>query len=312
MTRGLTPLCLGLLCGACVAPTETDDGRAPGGDEPGVEPQAPAAPAAANEKVSVASPSGKPWQWSSCRVMGGCDDNNPCTHDICKAAPTPHCEHEPIVGSCDDGDPCTFGDVCVAGYCEGADRVALLSGDAIPEMDGWTLYGETGAATSDGSAVYVSTLGMDNPKPYAMYARDLDASVFDHFDIEWSMQIISSSHNAFDAGVAFFPSYSGYYGLNSERPQMIYFDPSGIGWGDESQAAWFDASVERLYRLHIDPDGVSKLYVDGEVALTREDVATNGTIAFGDQTNDTGVDGDFIIRDMALVPALSCMSAQIE
>lgn len=307
---GWMKLGVGLLCGACVAPTDTDDVLLE--QDPGAEPQAPATPALGKRKVSAATPIGKPWQWSRCQVQGGCDDNNPCTHDVCKTLPAPHCEHEPIVGSCDDGDPCTFGDTCVAGYCEGADRVPLLTGSAIPEMDGWTLFGETDAATSDGEAVRVTTAGLDNPKPYAMYARDVDPSVFDHFDLEWTMQIFDSSHNAFDAGVAFFPAYSGYYGLNTERPQMIYFDTTGIGWGDESEAAWFDATVERTYRLHVDPEGESKVYVDGELALTREAMAINGTIAFGDQTNDTGVDGDFTIKDVALVPALSCMSAQIE
>jgi hypothetical protein len=46
-----------------------------------------------------------------------CDDNNPCTDDICTAQGG--CEHPAIAGSCDDDEVCTVGDQCIAGECVG-------------------------------------------------------------------------------------------------------------------------------------------------------------------------------------------------
>ena len=45
-----------------------------------------------------------------------CDDQNPCTQDLC--AETSECLSVPIEGPCDDGDPCLGNDTCVAGFCE--------------------------------------------------------------------------------------------------------------------------------------------------------------------------------------------------
>ena len=47
-----------------------------------------------------------------------CDDQNPCTDDICTA--DGGCEAIPAQGECDDGNPCTLGDHCVDGSCAGA------------------------------------------------------------------------------------------------------------------------------------------------------------------------------------------------
>ncbi len=47
---------------------------------------------------------------------GNCDDDNPCTTDICN--PIEGCYYEPASGeSCDDGDPCTATSTCKAGIC---------------------------------------------------------------------------------------------------------------------------------------------------------------------------------------------------
>jgi len=46
-----------------------------------------------------------------------CDDDNPCTEDLCTA--TGGCEFEAVFGPCDDGDPCTAGDLCLDGACAG-------------------------------------------------------------------------------------------------------------------------------------------------------------------------------------------------
>jgi hypothetical protein len=51
-------------------------------------------------------------------VGGGvlpCNDNNPCTDDLCDA--DAGCQFEPNDGPCDDGSECTTGDHCQAGQC---------------------------------------------------------------------------------------------------------------------------------------------------------------------------------------------------
>ena len=44
-----------------------------------------------------------------------CDDENPCTDNVCTE--TGGCEYPPAPGECDDGDPCTVGDHCAQGAC---------------------------------------------------------------------------------------------------------------------------------------------------------------------------------------------------
>ena len=46
-----------------------------------------------------------------------CDDENPCTDDVCTA--TGGCEYPPTAAECSDNDPCTLGDHCVDGNCLG-------------------------------------------------------------------------------------------------------------------------------------------------------------------------------------------------
>jgi hypothetical protein len=45
-----------------------------------------------------------------------CDDDNPCTEDLCTAE-AGECAHPPLAGPCDDDDPCTVDDECAQGKC---------------------------------------------------------------------------------------------------------------------------------------------------------------------------------------------------
>src|SRR5690606_9112232 len=51
-----------------------------------------------------------------------CDDDNPCTVDVCVI--DVGCEHSAVADgtSCDDGDFCTLLDACTAGVCGGETR----------------------------------------------------------------------------------------------------------------------------------------------------------------------------------------------
>lgn len=56
-----------------------------------------------------------------CRTGPDCDDQNPCTSDVCDTA-NGLCSHTPSSsGACDDGNGCTLTDVCVNGVCTGMD-----------------------------------------------------------------------------------------------------------------------------------------------------------------------------------------------
>ena len=56
-----------------------------------------------------------------------CDDDNPCTKDICKVgsdgAPS-GCLNEPVDGPCEDGNACTAQDSCLDGVCKAGDALA--------------------------------------------------------------------------------------------------------------------------------------------------------------------------------------------
>ncbi len=51
---------------------------------------------------------------TACCTAASCNDNNPCTDDVCTAA---GCTHMNNSGSCEDGNPCTGPDVCAGGAC---------------------------------------------------------------------------------------------------------------------------------------------------------------------------------------------------
>ena len=61
-------------------------------------------------------------------VQQSCDDNNPCTQDVCLPA---GCQHTPALGTaCDDGNACTSGDKCGAtGQCGGGQNVCNCATD---------------------------------------------------------------------------------------------------------------------------------------------------------------------------------------
>jgi subtilisin-like proprotein convertase family protein len=52
---------------------------------------------------------------TACCTAASCNDNNPCTDDLCDAALG--CVHTNNTASCSDGNPCTGPDVCSGGVC---------------------------------------------------------------------------------------------------------------------------------------------------------------------------------------------------
>ncbi len=72
-----------------------------------------------------------------------CDDDNPCTDDICNPTGEPHCTYQPNFGDCNDNNPCTENDVC--GTDEFGNGVCLPGpderdcADTNPCTDDWCL-----------------------------------------------------------------------------------------------------------------------------------------------------------------------------
>lgn len=55
--------------------------------------------------------------YQQCQNNSDCNDNNPCTQDVCDTT-TWTCGHQNANGTpCDDGQWCTIGEYCVNGYC---------------------------------------------------------------------------------------------------------------------------------------------------------------------------------------------------
>lgn len=112
-------------------------------------------------------------------------------------------------------------------------------------------------------------------------------------------------HNQFDAAAAILGSFTAQtgFGTTAERAQMIYFDPTNMGWADDSPSfPLFPFSATdgayHTYEISVDASGAAAVRVDGTQALTRNGFTTNGAIAVGDQTNAPNVDGMLRIRSV--------------
>ena len=201
-----------------------------------------------------------------------------------------------------------------------AEAIEILSGSASPATEGWTAntnvlqpYPET----FSGGIYELNTIGAATEPgfpnipnfPFFLWSKAVGISVDPGLSIEWRMRVVNDDegHNFADAGIAFMASYvASGSPLGFDRRQMIYFDETQIGWGDETDSYSLAATLFHDYRLDVTPDGNASVYVDNVLALTRTGFATNGTIAFGDQTNDLyagpSFDGRFQIDSINVTP----------
>jgi hypothetical protein len=123
------------------------------------------------------------------------------------------------------------------------------------------------------------------------------------FSLEVVEQVVQVSlHNQLDAAAAIMGSLTGANGTAQERGEMVYLDPTAVGWGDDSQSFAFGV-VDGNYHtfvLSVDAAGAATFTVDGAMALTRQGYTSSGTIAIGDQTNDPNVDATTRYRSVVL------------
>jgi hypothetical protein len=192
-------------------------------------------------------------------------------------------------------------------------QTVLLNGASTPAAQGWTASGTSTPAatvTNNGSFTEISTLGTTggsgSTSGTLLYSKSFSLSSLPTFQINISLQVVAGSgvHNLLDAPVAFGTSIDNPFGTTTQRKQMLYFDPTGIGWGDQSDAFAMDTTdAFHSYSLFVNTlTGVASLAVDGVPRLTRTGYVTNDKLTFGDQTNDPDVNGDFRIASIDVVP----------
>ncbi len=96
-----------------------------------------------------------------CTTNSECNDNDPCTDNICAKGV---CSNPQNAGPCDDGDPCTQNDYCKKGICAGNgtctdtvdDTSDVTATDAGGDASGDTA-GDTGSATNCSKGEWDST-----------------------------------------------------------------------------------------------------------------------------------------------------------
>ncbi len=81
---------------------------------------------------------------------GACDDDNPCTEDVCDGD-RETCEHIPAPDAtkCDDDNACTYGDICLGGQCTAVSIEGCCRSDADCEDDGDLCNGYSGCDSTD-------------------------------------------------------------------------------------------------------------------------------------------------------------------
>jgi hypothetical protein len=69
--------------------------------------------------------------WCQPGAILDCDDDNPCTTDLCSLEQG--CVHLDNASPCNDGDVCTVGDLCVAGACEPGEALDCDDGNVCTD-----------------------------------------------------------------------------------------------------------------------------------------------------------------------------------
>jgi len=194
---------------------------------------------------------------------------------------------------------------------ERAESNQILSGGSLPWEQGWTTYSYDIYSPldvhSDGTVLQVNTYGSLTPPlsggtllfAYPLLGAPAETGYTVDFTVDLELQVHGSNYNQFDGGVVLMGGLTcGFAGAVHERQQMIIFGQDRITWGDLSDSYFVDTTnAFHSYRFWAGDFG-AKAYVDGILALERNTFLSNGVIAFGDQTNDLGLDGDFSVRSI--------------
>ncbi len=191
-------------------------------------------------------------------------------------------------------------------------QITALKGSQLPEEQGWEV--STNAVrpldvVTNGSHLTLNTIGVLRAtdqlpgKAFMWFYRDIPLDFQSGFSIEFTLQVhkVEQPHNFLDSGIMFYGSIDTSAGPFAEEPRshMIFFDEDAIGWGDEKRKFAMDTTDKfHTYTLRVEVGKFAQFYVDGKLALKRNDWVGIPRIGFGDMTNDDGVNGKFSIGDI--------------
>lgn len=193
-----------------------------------------------------------------------------------------------------------------------SEQTTVLNGSLLPEDQGWVV--STNAVrpldvVTNGSILTLNTIGVPrgidklSGKAFMWFYKDIPFDFQAGFSIEFTLQVqkVEQPHNFLDSGIMFYGSIDTSAGTFAEGPRshMIFFDEDAIGWGDETGRFAMDTTdTFHTYTLKVEDEKFAKVYVDGKLALQRNDWVGIPRIGFGDMTNDDGVNGKFSIGDI--------------
>lgn len=187
--------------------------------------------------------------------------------------------------------------------------LALYDGSDVPNEQGWERSNIGGSViVGGGTTQFVTTTapggrsGEQNLYRYGVNTSNFIASI--------RLNAISvSRHNTLDAGLMFSVSNSFLFpfGNSADRSAMLYIDANAIGWGDDTGSVAFNTSGFHEYAIRY-LNGQANVYIDASYADIISGAATpvlvrgivgasgnNGAIAFGDQSNDSSVDSNYVV-----------------
>ncbi|MBD0387556.1 MAG: hypothetical protein ICV54_13790 [Nostoc sp. C3-bin3] len=188
----------------------------------------------------------------------------------------------------------------------------LFDGSGTPDAVGWQLdsFGEPNGTITvtpqftgkPSDVLSVSTTGT----AVNLYSRNINAT---NYIISLGVKVLRSSFNSFDYGLGlspfaqqFFDTNGNYLGSNIDRANSLTVGENSIQWSDlVGDSFAIDTSVFHEYAISY-TDGKLNVYVDNSFddiiagtatpVLTRTGVTPQnesvvGTVAFGDQSNDS-------------------------
>lgn len=184
---------------------------------------------------------------------------------------------------------------------------AVFLGGTAPEEQGWTVteQGSANISTAGPSITALETQTTGGTTGAQLLISLPDAvEPGEPFIVELVMRVLAvNTHNFLDGAAVLMGSYNGGFGNGDDRAQMLYVDADAIGWTDDTEtvpAAAIDGQFH-TYVLAVDAAGNATVSRDGVELLSRVGFITNGTIAFGDQTNDPNIESNLYIRSVSLL-----------
>jgi hypothetical protein len=183
---------------------------------------------------------------------------------------------------------------------------AIFLGGTDPVEQGWavTSSGSANLSTAGPSITTMETQTVGTSGAQLLLSLPDAVEPGEPFAVELVMQVMAvNAHNFLDGAAVLMGSYAGGFGDGDDRAEMLYVDASAVGWTDDTQSAAADAidGAFHTYVLAVDAAGNARVTRDDVELLSRAGFTTNGTIAFGDQTNDPNIESNLWIRSVSLL-----------